>query len=434
MPRHIDPLTVKQLDALKPPAGTQSAMQAVGGASGLHIKINPAGGRSWILRARVGGKRREFGLGPYPSVSLKDAREKAHEMRGVIEQGIDPLQERKRTAAREALDLSRKKTFAQVVVEFVAAGQLGHIRSEKHQKQWVADLERLANPIIGDFPIADLTHEDMLRVLTQTHANTRTKQTGDLWIVAHPSAQKIKQSLSKVMVWATSKSYRKGDNPCGPLLDILLPKHRHIEVPHPALQMDDCSRWYAALSRCEGMGHRALEFLALTAARSGEVRGARWDEVDFDKGIWTVSADRMKMSRKHRVALSGPAIALLHSLPRRLHGDLVFFASRGGQLSDMTLSANMADMDARDEQGFVDAKSGRPATPHGMRSTFKDWATERTEYDNSLSEIALAHNVGSDVERAYRRGDMLEKRRRMMEDWATHLEGGQNVAALNVKV
>jgi integrase len=202
-------------------------------------------------------------------------------------------------------------------------------------------------------------------------------------------------------------AYRQGDNPVGPVLDTLLPKHKHEEASHPAIHIADAARWMAALRRGEGMGHRALEFVALTAARSGEVRGARWDEIDLEAGMWTIPAERMKMSKPHRVPLSAPAVALLKSLPRQLRSPLVFFASRGGELSDMTLSKAMAELHKREVRegrpGFLDKTSGKPAVPHGLRSTFKDWATECTDYDNALSELALAHNVGNSVERAYRR-------------------------------
>lgn len=434
MPKVTKQLSIRELDALKHPGGKNSVTFAVGGVAGLYLKINSSGGRSWILRYRIGVKRREMGLGAYPTVSLKQARSKAHEWRCFIEQGIDPMHERKRRvhAAERARKLDR--TFNDTVDEYVDAGRLDDILSDKHRKQWVSELKRLANPVIGDIPVSDLGPEDMLRVLTQTHTNYGTKKRGELWKVSHPSAKKLKHKLGSVMTWATAKHYRSGDNPVGPVLDVLLPKHKHVEVPHPALQIGDVARWMADLRQGNATGHRALEFLALTACRSGEVRGARWDEVNLKSGIWTIPAERMKVNKPHRVPLSAAALALLKSLPKRSGNPLVFFASRGGELSDMTLSKNMEDLHRRSvkqgSKGFVDGQTGKLAVPHGLRATFKNWAVESTKYDNAMSEIALAHHVGNQVERAYRRTDMFEKRRSMMDDWAAFLRGESNSADL----
>ena len=194
----------------------------------------------------------------------------------------------------------------------------------------------------------------------------------------------------------------------------------------PALALDDADAWFADLQKREGMGARALEFLAMTASRSGEVRGATWSEIDLDAGIWTIPADRMKMGKEHRVPLTSEAVAMLNVLPRFEGSDFVFPAVRGGQIKDMTISAVMR------EQAFIDSRTGRTAVPHGLRSTFRDWAAERTEYPRDMAEIALAHNVGSEVERAYRRGDQMEKRRAMMAAWGRFLRGeqGQKVVRL----
>jgi integrase len=199
------------------------------------------------------------------------------------------------------------------------------------------------------------------------------------------------------------------------------------EEHHPALSLDDAPRWFAALQTREGFGARALEFVALTALRSKEVRGATWNEIDMDKALWVIPAARMKMSREHRVPLSDHALALLAALPRLEGNPLVFPAARGGMLSDMTLSAAMKRMHeaevATGEPGFIDRTSKRPAVPHGLRSTFRDWVSEHTTFPGDMAEVALAHKISNAVEAAYRRGDMVEKRRRMMADWADFMGG-----------
>ncbi len=193
------------------------------------------------------------------------------------------------------------------------------------------------------------------------------------------------------------------------------------------MAIDDAARWYAALQGRDGTGARALQLLVLTAARSQEIRGAAWDEFDLDKGLWVIPAQRMKADREHRVPLSAAAVALLQSLPRHDGNPLVLPSARGGQVSDMTLSATMKRMHetevAADRAGFVDRVSKRPAVPHGLRSTFRDWAAERTSYPGEMAEVALAHRINNAVEAAYRRGDLIEKRRRMMADWAGFLSG-----------
>lgn len=234
-----------------------------------------------------------------------------------------------------------------------------------------------------------------------------------------------------MLSWATVAGHRTGDNPArwaGNLKELLpAPSKVAKEEHHPAVQIEDAPRWFAALWARDGFGSRALEFVALTALRSQEVRGALWDEIDLDNALWIIPATRMKMDREHRVPLSVEAVAMLEDLPRMEGNPLVFPAPRGGQLSDMTLSAAMKRMHQADIAaggvGFVDRTSKRPAVPHGLRSTFRDWVAERTNYPGDMAEVALAHKISNAVEASYRRGDMIEKRRMMMSDWATFLVG-----------
>jgi integrase len=201
----------------------------------------------------------------------------------------------------------------------------------------------------------------------------------------------------------------------------------------PALQIDDASRWFAALSKRKGMSNRALEFAALTAVRSQEVRGARWSEIDTDASLWIIPAERMKMDREHRVPLSKDALALLEELPHFEDNLLLFPAPRGGALSDMSLSSAMRKLHKfeveNNGKGFVDRVNKRPAVPHGLRSTFRDWVAENTHYPGEMAEIALAHRISNAVEASYRRGDMIERRRAMMTAWAAYLTGTDVPAA-----
>ena len=286
--------------------------------------------------------------------------------------------------------------------------------------------------------VQDIGAQDVLRVLTQPVDDAG----GTLWQGKTETASRLRGRIEAVLSWATVAGHRTGDNPArwaGNLKELLPAPSKVAKVGnHPAVQIDDAPRWFAALRQREGMGARALEFAALTATRSQEVRGARWDEIDLEAGLWIIPAVRMKMEREHRVPLTPDAVALLQALPRFADNPLVFPAARGGELSDMTLSAAMkrlhqADVDAGGA-GFVDRVSKRPAVPHGLRSTFRDWVAERTHYPGDMAEVALAHRVASAVEASYRRGDMVEKRRAMMAAWADYLTGksraGGNVVRL----
>ena len=241
--------------------------------------------------------------------------------------------------------------------------------------------------------------------------------------------------VEEVLTWAIVSGHREGENPArwqGNLKEMLAaPAKLKKKDGHPALSLVDAPRWFAKLTSMEGAGSRALEFLTLTTGRSGEVRGATWDEIDLNAAVWVVPGARMKADREHRVPLTPRMIALIKAMPRMQGSDYVFAAARGGQLSDMTLSAAMKRMHEGAIKeggiGYLDPRSGKPAVPHGLRSTFRDWAAEMTNYPRDMAEMALAHFIGSDVESAYRRGDMLEKRREMMIAWERFLvahEGG----------
>ncbi|MCC5958446.1 MAG: integrase arm-type DNA-binding domain-containing protein [Rhodobacteraceae bacterium] len=418
MPRIAEELTALDVKRLTHPGGKRNVLFSVGGVPGLHLQVTPKNGRSWVLRVKVGTLRRDIGLGGFPAVTLSQARDKAREARDKIERGIDPIEERK--AAKAALIAAQRRglTFADAVNKALAA-KLDAFKNPKHRQQWENTLATYATPDLGAMLVQDITTQDILRVLQP------------IWMDKTETASRVRGRIEAVLSWATVAGHRTGDNPArwaGNLKELLPPPSKVAnEGNHPALALEDAPRWYAALQAREGFGARALELAALTATRSQEVRGALWSEIDLDKALWIIPAARMKMDREHRVPLSPRAVGMLRALPKLEGNPLVFPAARGGQLSDMTLSATMKRMHESDKAeggvGFIDRTSKRPAVPHGLRSTFRDWAAEMTGYPGDMAEVALAHRISNAVEASYRRGDMIEKRRRMMADWADFMGG-----------
>jgi len=394
---------------------------------GLFLRVRPNGSRAWVQRIVIRGKRCELGLGAPPAISLAMARKLALENRGRAVLGADPLQER-----REACG---ELTFDQAVEKYLSV-KLDEFRNEKHRQQWRSTLDTYAKPILGGKLVSQVTTRDVLRVLEP------------IWAGKTETASRLRGRIEAVLSWATVAGHRSGDNPArwkGNLAE-MLPKPGKVAKGdnQPALALHDASRWWDQLVRREGIAARALQFLALTASRSGEVRGMTWVELDYggadktditDKTpvAWVVPASRMKMGREHRVPLSAEAVAILRSLPRLDGSPYVFPAARGGMLSDMTLSAVMRRMHESEikdgGEGFLDPRNKRPAVPHGLRSTFRQWAAERG-VDRDMAELALAHIVAGDVERAYQRSDMLERRRSMMADWAVFLRSGEKGATV----
>ncbi|WP_434614711.1 tyrosine-type recombinase/integrase [Tabrizicola sp. M-4] len=413
----LGPLDVKRLAH---PGGKGNAMFAVGGVSGLYMQVTPKNGKTWVLRVLVGNKRRDIGLGGYPTVTLAQARDKAREARDLIARGVDPVEEKKAAKARLIL-AQRKGLLFKDAVDKALAAKLDGFRNEKHRDQWRSTLDAYAIPSLGALPVQEIDTAAVLRVLQP------------IWATKTETATRLRGRIEAVLSWATVAGHRTGDNPArwvGNLKELLpAPSKVATESNHPALQLDDAARWIADLRTRDGFPARALEFAALTAARSGEVRGARWDEIDTKQALWIIPAHRMKMQREHRVPLTKEAVALLEALPKLEGNPLVFPAVRGGMLSDMALSMTMRRMHAADIEkggaGFIDRVNKRPAVPHGLRSTFRDWVAERTTYPGEMAEVALAHRISNAVEAAYRRGDMVEKRRAMMAAWAGFLMGAE---------
>ncbi len=385
---------------------------------GLHLLVKEGGARSWVLRFMLGGKRRELGLGGYPKVTLAKARKQAEVARNALFEDRDPIAEKRRVIGL---------TFSEAVEKYLAA-KLSEFRNEKHKRQWRATLDTYAGPVIGRKQVPDISVQDVLRVLHP------------IWNTKTVTASRLRGRIESVLAWATVCGFRSGDNPArwsGNLKE-LLPKPNSLadRENQPSLALSDLAAWFASLHQREGFAARAVEFLAMTATRSGEVRGATWSEIDVKAGLWIIPASRMKMKREHRVPLSESALELLRSLPRLEGSDMLFPATRGGALSDMSLSAVMRRMQESEvnagNKGWLDPRSGRPAVPHGLRSSFRVWAAERG-YDRDMAELQLAHRVGTEVERAYQRSDMLERRRVMMADWANFLAGRESEKVVRLR-
>jgi integrase len=423
MPKIAAEMSALDVRRLEHPTGKGNALFAVGGVKGLYLQITPGHGRSWILRVTVGEKRRDIGLGSFPTVTLAQARDKAREAHDKIERGMDPVEERKAAKAALVAAAGRGITF-EVAAERYLSAKLGSFKNAKHRQQWQNTILQYAVPVLGKMMVQDIGVQDVLRVLQP------------LWTEKTETASRLRGRIEAVLSWATVAGHRTGDNPArwaGNLKELLpAPSKVAIVGNQPALTVDDAPRWFRALRGREGFGARALELLALTACRSQEVRGAAWDEIDLNTALWVIPGARMKMGKEHRVPLTAEAVALLRALPRIDGNPLVFPAARGGQLSDMTLSAAMKRMHEADVEaggaGFVDRTSKRPAVPHGLRSSFRDWVAERTHYPGDMAEVALAHRISNAVEASYRRGDMVEKRRKMMSDWADFLTGKERAA------
>ncbi len=390
------PKKAKELSALTVSRIKQDGRYAVGGVDGLCLRVTGAS-RSWVLRVMIDAKRSDIGLGGFPDISLAEAREKAREFRKQIRDGINPIAERQTKRSRAKLQKEKIKTFHECALAYIEAHQAGW-KNEKHRKQWVATLEKYTFPVIGNIPIADIETTSVLQALEP------------IWYDKAETASRLRGRIESILDWATVRGYRSGENPARwkGHLNKLLPARSKVQKVqhHPALPYSEIGFFMAELRLRKGISARALEFAILTGARSGEVRGAQWEEIDLKMKIWTIPADRMKAGKEHRVPLADETIELLKNLPRITDNDFVFPSTKGGQLSDMSLTAILRRMNRGDY------------TQHGFRSTFRDWAGETTTYPREVIEHALAHQLKDKAEAAYQRGDLLEKRCHLMSDWA----------------
>jgi integrase len=360
------------------------------GAVGLYAQITE-GGASWIYRYRSNKDRvREQGLGPLSLYGLSEARAFALDARKLLHQGIDPIEHRRAAKTQQRLNEMKSLTFNEAAAQYAAAHRAGW-RSEKHSKQWLTSLATHASPIIGAMPVAAIDTPLVLKALEP------------IWTTKPETASRVRGRIESVLDWSKARGFRTGENPArwrGHLDHLLADRSKVRRVRHhPALAYDEMPEFMAKLRNVAGVGAKALTFLVLTACRPGEVVNARWDEIDLQAKTWTIPPERMKSGREHRVPLSSAALALLAGMDHT--DERVFETSATAMLE--TIHALHPDI-----------------VPHGFRSTFRDWCAERTNFPSEVAEMALAHAIPNAVEAAYRRGDMFEKRRRMMEAWASY--------------
>lgn len=388
----------------------EPGLHFVGGVDGLALQVLPTGGRTWVLRMMVGDKRRSMGLGGYPDVTLAQAREAARQARAKVREGIDPIEEAKASQSQLRAAQASAITFEQCAIAYIEAKE-GEWKNDKHGQQWRKTLETYAYPVIGSLYVRDIELAHITAILSP------------IWKTKTVTASRLRGRIESVLNWAATNGYRKGENPARwrGHLENLYPAPNKIkdEEHYPAVLVSQMGEFMDDLRSHEGMGAKALEFAALTASRSGEVRGAVWSEIDLDAKMWTVPKERMKGKVMHRKPLSEAAVELLLTVERMAGSELVFTSPRGGVLSDMTLSKLMQRM------GYPD-KDGRICVPHGLRSTFRDWASEHTAYAREVVESALAHGITDKTEAAYFRSELIEKRRRLMEEWSKYCAMGSS--------
>jgi integrase len=389
MAQKIHRLNARRVETLR-----SDGRHADGG--GLYLSISKNGGRRWVFLYRRQGRLREMGLGSARDVPLIKARERAAAARLILSDGKDPLSERQQT--------QKSLAFAECATRYIASHRAGW-RNEKHAAQWSSTLETYAHPIIGRRPVSDVDVNHVMQILEP------------IWATKTTTAGRLRGRIEAVLDWAKAHRYRTGENPARwrGHLDKLLPKRSKVQrvQHHPALPFPEIAAFVAELRERPAISARALEFLILTAARSGEVAGAKWCEIQADTRLWIIPGERMKAGKEHRVPLSDRAVAILGEMRASVRSPDDFIFPEGK--ADKPLSENGM-------RALLKRMARKDLTTHGFRSTFRDWAAECTTFSRDVAEMALAHKIADDVEAAYRRGDLLEKRRRLMEAWATYCE------------
>jgi integrase len=389
-----------RLTALKVEKARKPGMYADGG--GLYLRVTPEGTKNWVLRFMIDRRPRWMGLGPLALYGLQEARTKALDARRKRHEGIDPIAARRAERARQRLDAAKAVSFKQCAEAYISSHRAGW-RNSKHAGQWGATLATYAYPVIGALPVQAVDTGLVLKVLEP------------IWTAKPETAGRVRGRLESILDFAKVRGERDGENPARwrGHLDKLLPAHskvRQVEH-HAALPYAELPAFLASLREQEGVAALALDFLVLTAARTGEAIGARWTEIDLLDKTWTVPAARMKARREHRVPLSARALAILDEMRLARDGNngdaFVFPGGKAGK----PLS-NMAFLMLLRRMGHGDL------TAHGFRATFKTWASDRSSFHNEIVEASLAHVIGGKVEQAYMRGDLFEKRRRLMAQWA----------------
>ncbi|MGY4802847.1 tyrosine-type recombinase/integrase [Teichococcus aerofrigidensis] len=417
-------LTVRAVATARHP-GTHKRPVRIGDGGGLYLQIAPGGGKSWLFRYRLRARDREMGLGSADpdgrsgGVTLAEARQKAATALRLVREGYDPLDTRRaeeeaRRAAEEAA-AAQPRTFRMVAEDFLAERESGW-SNPKHRAQWAATLTTHAYPVLGELGVAVVDTEHVLTVLR------------GIWTRTPETASRVRGRIEAVLDFARARGWREGENPArwrGHLAEVL-PRPRKVRRPehHPSLPWRQMPAFMAALRGREGVAVHALVFAILTAARTGEVRLARWQEIDWQERVWLVPAERMKAKRRHRVPLSPAALAVLEAVRPLGRGktSLIFPSPlrAGAALSDMTVAMVIRRMNTEaggDEPAWRDAE-GRAVVPHGFRSTFRDWAGETRPEGREVAEAALAHTIRDKAEAAYARSDLLDRRRGLMDAWA----------------
>ena len=391
MARSINRLSPRKVATVK-----EQGLYADGG--GLYLQVSHFDTKSWVFRFTLNKKSREMGLGPLHTVSLADARLEAETRRKMLREGIDPIEHRNSLKATRRLEGVKFMTFKECAEAYIRSHGAAW-RNVKHASQWRNTLKTYAYPFLGDLSVQAVDTGLVLKALEP------------IWEKKPETASRVRGRVEAVLDLASARNFRQGENPARwrGHLDKLLPASSKVRKVkhHAALPYPKIGAFMAELGQRDAVAARGLEFLILTAARTGEVIGATWDEIDFAEGVWTISAGRMKSEKEHRVSLSQAASEVLEGMKDARQSDYIFPGSR----SKSPLS-NMAFLQLMKRMGRDDL------TVHGFRSTFRDWAAERTNFPNEVAEMALAHAVGDKVEAAYRRGDLLDKRRRLMDDWA----------------
>ncbi len=372
-----------------------------GDGHGLILQVASPTNASWLLRYERRGRERWLGLGALHTFSLAEARERARRARQQVKDGIDPLDARRQERMALALEEARTVTFEDAAEQYYKQHE-SKWKNKKHQAQFLSTLKAYAYPVIGRLPVGAIDTPLVLKVIEP------------IWHEKTETANRVRGRIEAVLGWATVRGYRTGENPArwkGHLSEVL-PARAEIQKTnhHAALPFVDLPKFVAKLREREALAARALEFTILTAARTGEIIGATWDEIDQGGKVWTIPASRMKAERDHRVPLSDRVVEILKALPHEKGNSHLFIGAEGGGLSNMAMATLLRRMGRKD------------FTVHGFRSTFRDWAAERTTYANHVVEMALAHAIPSGVEKAYRRGDLFEKRRKLMGAWASYIE------------
>jgi integrase len=373
-----------------------------GDGGGLFLQVSVRGAKSWVFRFKIAGRLRVMGLGPAHTISLAEARERARECRKLRLDGIDPIEARRGQRLAARLEAARAMTFAECAAAYIAAHRAGW-KNPKHAAQWPSTLDTYVYPVFGALPVQSVDVGLVMKSIER------------LWTEKPETASRVRGRIESVLDWATARGHRTGENPARwkGHLENLLPARRNVRriEHHAALPYGELADFMIELRQQEGAAARALEFAILTVARTGEVIGARWGEINAAERLWTIPAARMKAGKEHRVPLSHPAMAIVSEMSSLRSGDFVFANGKTGQpLSNMAMLMLLRRM-------------GRAElTAHGFRSTFSDWCAERTAFPAEVREMALAHAVNDKVEAAYRRGDLFEKRRQLAQAWATYCD------------